>query len=214
LNAYVPRLQVPGQVVRFLCGHLGNPIPSPALLGRIGDRFRAETRRFAHDLEIPLLKLGSPDRSRWDDRKLDHVRPHIEAAEREGRFGVVAIVVAEEFQRVWSARNRSEKPGVASLDFFWQKRRVCAYYFYILDPDFGPAFIKICTYGPWFARVWLNGHEWAKRQATKAGIALPRCRTGSRPATSPSGCKRSATPSAPSTCRRSSITGSPRSRPR
>jgi hypothetical protein len=172
LNAYVPRLQVPGQLVRFLCGHLGHPIPSPALLGRIGDRFRAETRRFARDREIPMLKLASPDRSRWDDRKLDHVRPHMEAAERDGRFGVVAIVVAEEFQRVWSARNRSEKPGVASLDFFWQKRRVGAYYFYILDPDFGPAFIKICTYGPWFARVWVNGHEWAKRQAAQAGIAF------------------------------------------
>ena len=44
--------------------------------------------------------------------------------------------------------------------------------FYVLDEEFGPAFIKICTYGPWFARVWVNGHEWAKRQATKAGIAF------------------------------------------
>ena len=39
LNAYVRALQVPGQIVRFLCRHLGHPIPSPALLGRIGDRF-------------------------------------------------------------------------------------------------------------------------------------------------------------------------------
>ena len=109
LNAYVPGLQVPGQVVRFLCGHRGHPIPSPALLGKIGDRFRAETRRFARDRGIPVLQLASPDRSRWDDRKLDHVRPHLDAAEREGRYGVVAVVVAEEFQRVWSARNRSEK---------------------------------------------------------------------------------------------------------
>ena len=172
LNAYVPRLQVPGQVVRFLCGHRGHPIPSPALLGKIGDRFRAETRKFARDREIPTLRLGAPDRSRWDDRKLDHVRAHLDAAEREGRFGVVAIVVAEEFQRVWSAKNRSEKPGVASLDWFWDKRRVGAYYFYIHDQEFGPAFIKICTYGPWFARVWVNGHEWAKRQAEQAGITF------------------------------------------
>jgi hypothetical protein len=43
---------------------------------------------------------------------------------------------------------------------------------YILDPDFGPAFIKICTYGPWFARVWVNGHEWAKRQAIQAGVVF------------------------------------------
>jgi hypothetical protein len=33
LNAYVPRLAgAPGQVVRFLSRHLGQPIPSPALM--------------------------------------------------------------------------------------------------------------------------------------------------------------------------------------
>jgi len=40
LNAYVPNLQVGGQVVSFLTGHLGFPIPSPALLEKIGNRFR------------------------------------------------------------------------------------------------------------------------------------------------------------------------------
>ena len=44
------------------------------------------------------------------------------------------------------------------------------YYFYVLDPEFGPGFIKICTYFPYPAKVWLNGHEWAKRQADHAGI--------------------------------------------
>jgi hypothetical protein len=33
LNAYVPNLQVGGQVVRFLRDHLGNQIPSPAFAG-------------------------------------------------------------------------------------------------------------------------------------------------------------------------------------
>jgi hypothetical protein len=178
LNAYVPGLQVPGQIVRFLCGHLGHPIPSPVLLRRIGDRFRADTRRFVRARGIPVVRLGSPDRRRWDDRKLDHVRPHLEQAEREGRVGVVALVVTEEFQRVWSARNRSRKPGVASLDFFWEKRRVGAYYFYILDREFGPAFIKICTYGPWSAKVWVNGHEWAKRQALRAGLGFTELHNG------------------------------------
>jgi hypothetical protein len=178
LNAYVPGLQAPGQIVRFLVGHLGHPIPSPALLGRIGNRFRAETRRFVREHGIPVLRLGAPDRRRWDDRKLDHVRRHLEAAEREGRFGVVALVVCEEFQRVWSARNRSRKPGVASLDFFWEKRRVGAYYFYILDPEFGPGFIKICTYAPWHARVWVNGHEWAKRQALREGLGFSELHNG------------------------------------
>jgi hypothetical protein len=42
LNAYVPKLQVGGQVARFLTEHLGNQIASPALFARIGNRFRAD----------------------------------------------------------------------------------------------------------------------------------------------------------------------------
>jgi hypothetical protein len=115
--------------------------------------------------------LKKPDRSRSDDRKLDHVRPYLERAERAGRFGVVAIVACQEYQWVFSARNRSKTPGVVSLEFFREERRVGIYYFYILDPEFGPGFIKLCTYAPWPGKVWLNGHEWVKRQATRDGLA-------------------------------------------
>lgn len=172
LNAYVPNLQVGGQVVRFLCGHLGHAIPSPALLGPIGNRFRREVKAFAAEHEIPILALKKPDRSRWDDRKLDHVRPYLEAAEREQRFGVVAIVACQEFQWVLSGRNRATNPNAVSFDFFKEDRRIGIYYFYILDPEFGPGFIKLCTYAPWPAKVWLNGHEWAKRQAMRSGVAF------------------------------------------
>jgi hypothetical protein len=44
------------------------------------------------------------------------------------------------------------------------------YYFYILDPEWGPAFIKTIAYAPWPVWVYLNGHEWAKRQAAKQNI--------------------------------------------
>ena len=171
LNAYVPGLQVGGQVVRFLSGHLGNPVPSPALFARIGNRFCREVKAFAAAQGIPILRLKKPDRTRWDDRKLDHVRPYLERAEREGRFGVVAIVAAQEFQWVFGARNRSDKPGVANFEFGKQERRVGVYYFYVYDREFGPGFIKICTYFPYPAKVWLNGHQWAKRQAEREGIA-------------------------------------------
>ena len=40
LNGYVPNLQVGGQVVSFLTQHLGYPIPSPAVLEKIGTGFR------------------------------------------------------------------------------------------------------------------------------------------------------------------------------
>ncbi len=172
LNAYVPNLQVGGQVVTFLTAHLGFPIPSPALLEKIGNRFRREVKAFAAEHDVPILHLKKPDRTRFDDRKLDHVRPYLEAAEAQGHTGVVAIVAAQEFQWVFSAKNRSSTPGVVSFDFVKEERRVGMYYFYIADAQFGPGFIKICTYFPYPAKIWLNGHEWAKRQARKAGIGF------------------------------------------
>lgn len=39
-------------------------------------------------------------------------------------------------------------------------------------PGSGRGSSKIGTYAPYSAKVWLNGHEWAKRQATRAGIAF------------------------------------------
>jgi hypothetical protein len=44
------------------------------------------------------------------------------------------------------------------------------YYFYIDDEDFGPLFLKVCSYAPWGIKLCLNGHEWAKRQLEKRGI--------------------------------------------
>ena len=178
LNAYVPKLQVSGQVVTFLTEHLGFPIPSPALLEKIGNRFRRDVKAFAADHDVPVLQLKKPDRTRWDDRKLDHVRPYLDRAEAEGRTGVVAIVTAQEFQWVFSAKNRSPKPGTVSFDFVKEDRRVGMYYFYVLDPEFGAGFIKICTYFPYPAKVWVNGHEWAKRQATRAGIVYTSLKNG------------------------------------
>src|SRR5512144_3188457 len=62
LNAYVPNLQVGGQVARFITGHLGKPIASAAVLGSIGTRFRNEVKRFAAAGQIPVLRLKGPDR--------------------------------------------------------------------------------------------------------------------------------------------------------
>ena len=44
------------------------------------------------------------------------------------------------------------------------------YYLYCLDADFGPFFIKFSSYFPYNARLCINGNEWAKCQAAKAGI--------------------------------------------
>jgi hypothetical protein len=184
LNAYVPNMAVGGQVVRFLTEHLGNQIPSPALLEKIGNRFRREVKAFAEDHQVPILHLKRPDRSRWDDRKLDHVRPYLDKAVAEGRFGVVAIVQAQEFQWVFTGKDRSQG-NLKRFDFVREERRVGIYYFYLLDPDFGPGFIKICTYFPHPAKVWLNGHEWAKRQADREGVVYSELANGFASCTDP-----------------------------
>jgi hypothetical protein len=44
------------------------------------------------------------------------------------------------------------------------------YYFYGVEDDFGPFFVKFCSYFPYTARLCVNGNEYTKRQATKAGI--------------------------------------------
>jgi len=176
LNGYVPRLQVGGQVNQF-CRHLGQPIASPAVIEKIGNRFRRDVDAFATAHAVPMLHLNKPDRSRWDDRKLDHVHPYLERAEATGRHGVVAIVAAQEFQWVFSATKKT-KGNAVWFDWNKSERRVSCYYFYILDREFGPGFIKICTYFPYPAKIWLNGHEWAKRQARRARIAFTELANG------------------------------------
>jgi len=44
------------------------------------------------------------------------------------------------------------------------------YYFYAVDRDFGPFFLKICSYFPYNAKLCINGHEYAKRQLQRRGI--------------------------------------------
>jgi hypothetical protein len=185
LNAYLPNLQVGPQVRRFVGDHLGNSIASPAVVEKIGNGFRRDVKAFAKSRGVPILSLKKPDRTRWDDRKLDHVRPYLERAEQKGRFGVVAIVAGQEFQWVFSATKRRAASGALYFEWFKEERRVGVYYFYVLDREFGAGFIKICTYFPYPAKVWLNGHEWAKRQARRARVGFTELANGFATCTRP-----------------------------
>jgi hypothetical protein len=172
LNGYVPNLQVGGQVVSFMTAHLGYPIPSPAILEKIGSAFRRAVDRFAADNKIPVVRFSK------GDRKIDAMRRYLAAQATTGRSGVAAIGVAQEFQNVFAATKRVGDNGVAWFSFTKADRRVSCYYFYVWDADFGPAFIKVCTYFPYPIKVWFNGHEWAKRQAAKAGIEFTELSNG------------------------------------
>ena len=166
LNAYVPILQSSGQVVAFMTQHLGMPIPSPALMEKISTRFRRAVESFAEANGIPWVRFGK------DARKADVMAPYLRKAAAAGRSQVAAIGVAQEFQRVWAAYQRDTKTAAPQYTFAKADRRVTCYYFYLWDADFGPAFIKVCAYFPYPAKIWVNGLEWAMQQAARAGIAF------------------------------------------
>src|SRR5215468_636217 len=179
LNAYVPILQSSGQVVAFMTQHLGMPIPSPALMEKVSTRFRRSVESFAEANGIPWVRFGK------DARKADVMAPYLRKAAATGRSQVAAVGVSQEFQRVWSAYQRDTQTAAPQYTFAKADRRVTCYYFYLWDEDFGPAFIKVCAYFPYPAKIWVNGHEWAKRQALKAGIGFTELSNGFATATDP-----------------------------
>jgi hypothetical protein len=167
LNGYVGKLQTPGGVVYFFHDHRGKPIVSPALFEPIGDKFRREVRGWAQANGIPVITFKA------GERKADVMAPYLEAAGSAGRSQIVAVGCAQEFQLVWTARKRATDPGrCPQFSFTKEQRRVSVFYVYIFDEQMGPGFIKICTYFPYPVKVWVNGHEWAKRQAAAAGIGF------------------------------------------
>jgi hypothetical protein len=180
LNGYVPNLQVAGQVASFMTRHLGCPIPSPAIMEKIGTGFRRAVRDFADANHIPVVRFGKAD------RKIEVMRRHVAAQARTGRSGVAAIGIVQEFQNVFTATQRSNGNAVW-FSFFKADRRVTCFYFYLWDVDFGPAFIKVCAYFPYPVKVWVNGHEWAKRQATQAGIGFTELSNGFASCEDPAG---------------------------
>ena len=107
------------------------------------------------------------------------MQPFLDTAAATGRSQVAAIGVAQEPQRVLIARQRDTDPSKPPQFSFDKKdRRVTVYYFYLWDANSGPAFIKICTYCPWPAKIWVNGHEWAKQQARKIGLQFTELSNG------------------------------------
>jgi len=149
LNGYVPNLQVGGQVVQFLAAR-GFPIPSPVVVGRIGDQFRRTVRSFADANQIQMIKFAK------GDRKIEKMKPYLARQERLGQSGVAGIGWAQEFQRVATCTTTEARNGGAP-HFGWGRadRRVTCYYFYVWDKDFGAAFVKISAYFPYPVKVWL-----------------------------------------------------------
>jgi hypothetical protein len=163
LNGYVGRLQTEGGLVRFLLSDPRRPIPSPALLGQMTERFVRAIKQFARDNGVPIVSFEK------GQRKEDVAKKRF--ARFRGDEGVVFIGVAREKVGAFRSVKKNRPSGRPWFSFYRGSVYVNQYYFYILDSQFGPCFIKFSSYAPFTIRIWLNGHEWAKRQLSRQGIA-------------------------------------------
>ena len=160
LNGYIGPLATSGGLVNFMRGQLGKPIPSPVVLGQVTEKFRDAVKAMAEQQQIPVYQFNHKERK---DDVANRLR-----RERGVRDGIVFVGVAQEKAQTFQAKK------VEGQFQFTRDKSVYVnhYYFYIDDADFGPLFIKVCSYAPWGIKLCLNGHEWAKRQLEKRQLAF------------------------------------------
>jgi hypothetical protein len=164
LNVYVPGLQYAAGLVAYVHRQLGLPIASTAPLARITDTFGMAVHRFARTHDIPWVEFGK------GQRKDDVMHEHL--ASFTAQEGVVFIGRAQEKTRLFRTEKRRDANGDAYPWIVPSTGLVNHFYFYCYDDDFGPFFLKFCSYFPYNAKLCLNGNHWAQRQAAKAGIGF------------------------------------------
>jgi hypothetical protein len=165
LNVYVPDLQREQGVVWFLRHHRGHPFASSALMDPISKAFVAGIEAFVKQNDVPLLAFAKGQRK-------DDVAAAYRAA-LAGQEGVLFVGRAQEKSPVFRTEKRTN-PSTGKK-YPWIVRSTAMvnhFYFYCIDEDFGPFFLKFCSYFPYNAKLCINGHEYAKRQLAKEGIAF------------------------------------------
>jgi hypothetical protein len=165
LNVWVPRLAYGGGVAGFFVGHRGNAYASTALMDPMAKAFVADIHGFVSARGLELVHFGKGQRK-------DDITQQVLAnfAEEEG---VLYVGRAQEKSGVWRTQRRHNPATGGS--YAWLVRSTAFinfFYFYCVDADFGPFFLKFSTYFPFTAKLCINGNEWAKRQAAKAGIGF------------------------------------------
>jgi len=164
LNAYVPGLQYAPGLVAYVHRQLGLPIASTAPLAKITDAFSAAVHRFARDHGVPWVDFAK------GQRKDDVMHEHLDRF--TGAEGVLFVGRAQEKTNLFRTEKRRDAHGDSYPWIVKTSGLVNHFYFYCVDDDFGPFFLKFCSYFPYNAKLCINGHEWAKRQAAKAGIGF------------------------------------------
>ena len=134
------------------------------MLGEMGREYVAAIGRYAAANQVPLLRFEK------NACKEDVARPFLEAAEREGRFGVVLVGKAQEKAYAWRGAVMAAQTRIRTSSSGASRCSSTTTTSTSGTPSGGPAFVKTDAYAPFPVWVYLNGHEWAKRQAPQQGL--------------------------------------------
>ena len=165
LNVYQPRLQTDRGVASFFRFHRGELFASSALMNPMSKSFIAAVDRFVRREQVPLITFTKGQRK---DDVTQEYRSRFSKSE-----GIVVVGKAQEKTPVFrTEKRRNPQTGRTYPWIVRTTAMVNHYYFYGIDEDFGPFFLKFCTYFPYNAKLCINGHEYVKRQLAKEGIAF------------------------------------------
>jgi hypothetical protein len=165
LNVYQPRLQTDRGVAAFFRFHRGETFASSALMDPMSKSFIAAVNRFVLEQHIPLITFAKGQRK--DDIAKEY------HSQFQGTEGILFVGKAQEKTPVFrTEKRRNPETGQTYPWIVRSTAMVNHFYFYGLDEDFGPFFIKFCTYFPYNAKLCINGHEYVKRQLAKERIAF------------------------------------------
>ena len=123
----------------------------------------AAIKAYAKENEIPLVRFAKGQRK--DDVAAEYL------ARFDQEEGVLFIGIAQEKVNVFrTEKRRNPETGQSYPWIVRSTAMVNQYYIYAVDRDFGPFFLKFCSYFPYNGRLCINGHEYAKRQLQQWGI--------------------------------------------
>jgi hypothetical protein len=153
-------------VLPLFCAFTGDtPSPPRPSWTRRVKGFVAAVERFVQQNQIPLITFAKGQRK--EDVALEY------RAKFEGTEGILFVGKAQQKTPVFRTEKRTNPQ--TGQKYPWLIRSTAMvnhFYFYGIDEDFGPFFLKFCTYFPYNAKLCINGHEYVKRQLEKRGIAF------------------------------------------
>ena len=165
LNVYQPILQTGGGTSFFFRKHRGEAFATALVMSHMTRAFVAAVERYSQTHEVPIVPFEK------GVRKEDVFQQHLKQFDQEE--GVVMIGKVQEKATVYrTVKRRCAETGRTYPWLMKSTAMVNHYYFYCVDKEFGPFFIKFCSYFPYNARLCLNGHEYAKRQLAQHGIGF------------------------------------------